>query len=159
MKIRTCLTLSFVSLFLASCGTDSTSSNTQNHSHQVLAEQQLWEKIMAVHDEAMPKMADISRTKRRLKPHIKRSDLNEAQRQEIQETIELLESAEEAMNSWMNGLKMLPDLRKMFTHEQIMDYLNTELNNIKTVRTLMYDALEKGQRLLHILEPNNTESQ
>ncbi len=135
----------------ASCGAPS--ENGAASSPQVQLEEELWEQVMAVHDEIMPRTSELERMAQKLKKHLDRDDLSPAQRQEIDETIKLIESAVAAMWDWMNDLQQLPQLRQTKTHEQIMSYLKTEHNNITTVKTLMENALAKGERLLRILEP------
>lgn len=159
--MRTAL-LSLLSLMLlAACGSPSgnEASESDNLTVEEKMENELWDQIMEVHDAVMPKTSDLERTAKALKKHLDRPDLTEAQRQEVKETIQLIESAVDAMYTWMNDLKMLPDLRKNQNHEQIMTYLRTEYNNISTVKALMEEALEKGERLLQILEPQKTNEQ
>lgn len=145
----------------AACGSPSGNEAAQSEGLTVeqKLENELWDQVMEVHDAVMPKTSDLERTAKALKKHLDRPELSEAQRQEVEETIKLIESAVDAMYEWMNDLKTLPDLRKNQNHEQIMSYLKTEFNNISTIKTLMEDSLEKGQRLLQILEPQKEANQ
>ncbi len=145
----------------AACGSPSGNGTNRNDNLSVeqKLENELWDQIMEVHDAVMPKTSELERTATELKKHLDRKDLSPAQRQEIEDTIKLLESAVDAMYEWMNELKQLPDLRARNNHEQIMTYLKTEYNNIETVKELMESSLEKGRRLLDILEPQKDVNQ
>ncbi len=159
--MRTILLSLLMPILWAACASPSGNETNQNDDLSVeqKLENELWDQIMEVHDAVMPKTSELERTANELKKHLDRKDLSPAQRQEVEETIKLLESAVDAMYEWMNELKQLPDLRKNQNHEQIMTYLKTEYNNISTVKTLMENSLEKGQRLLQILEPQKETNQ
>lgn len=143
-----------ISLTLAwvSCGAPS-GNEAVSSSSETQREEALWDQVMAIHDEIMPQTSKLERMAQKLKKHLDRQDLSPAQRREVEETIKLIESAVAAMWDWMHNLQQLPELRQTKTHEQIMAHLKIERNNITTVKTLMENALIKGEQLLRILEP------
>ena len=114
-------------LFLGvACGNAGQSSEKMNEakSETLTVEQKLWDEMMVIHDEVMPKMSDISRIRRHLNAYLKsHPDLMNEQKMNIENAIVYLDKGDEGMMLWMNNLKQLRDLRKSKTHEDIVNYL------------------------------------
>lgn len=146
----------FSLLFLiGACGNPNASSEEANDSKSeaVVAEEKLWDEVMVVHDEVMPRMSDISRIRRNLNGYLEvNPDLEEGLKGEIENTITYLDKGDEGMMSWMNNLKQLADLRKSQDHDAIMSYLEEEMEKITIVKEDMLGSISQGDALLKKLE-------
>jgi hypothetical protein len=119
-------------------------------------EEAAWKEMMKVHDEVMPKMADMNRVARTLRPYLEEGKLEDKRQQEaVNRAIRQLETADDAMMDWMAEVKQLKALREEMEHEAIMEYLQQEQNAIAKVRDDMLNSLENGQELLQKLETND----
>lgn len=107
---------------------------TQNSANDVL-----YNEVMKIHDEVMPKMNDIYKLKEALKT--KASATADEKKKEIEATIAKLDSASESMMVWMREFSPLPD---SLGEEKAREYLETEMEKVKNVRTEVQEALEKG---------------
>ena len=134
----------FVALF--SC------QSTPNQA-EIDAQQALWEEVMAIHDEVMPKISEMNQISREFKKiEEKESDLFESYREPIIMSRERLEAAEEGMFSWMNEFQPLDKLRESKSHEEILAYLNGEKEKIAKVKDDMLNSLSGGIELLDKFE-------
>jgi len=134
----------FISLVLLSaCGKSS------QHQHQDDAEssdnpnQALYDQIMSVHDEVMPKSDQLYQLKKELQDKIAKSiELNEDGKRQLKQTIKELDSADHSMMEWMHKFKPLPDSANQ---ELAREYLENEMERIKKVRDLINSSLEKAR--------------
>lgn len=101
--------------------------------------QKLYDEIMDIHDEAMPKMNDLHKTKTSLQTRLALPGLAEHEREEIKNNIARLDSASEGMMVWMRQFNPLPDSTG---EEKARAYLENELEKIKKVRKEILDALK-----------------
>ncbi len=120
-----------------------------------MEEEQAWEKMMAIHDEVMPKMAEINRVGRELKAFAETIN-QKSQLEQINLAIKNLENASEGMMAWMGDLQKLEQLRAEKSHEAIMEYFNKETQAISNVKAEMLRSLEEGKALLAELEEDKT---
>lgn len=97
------------------------------------------DEVMAVHDEIMPKMAEINRLKRQLNAYKATvSDDNVALKDSLINTILLLSESEDLMNDWMKNFKF-PD--ESMKHEDVVTYLTNQKDSIKQVGDIMYKSM------------------
>lgn len=102
--------------------------------------QSLYEKVMGVHDEVMPRMDEIHKLKRQLQETIKNSkDLAEEKRKELEQKITLLDSASKAMMNWMHEFRP-----EEFKGDSLRLYLEKEMERVTKVKDLMLDAIKKA---------------
>jgi regulator of replication initiation timing len=107
--------------------------------------QALYDEVMKVHDEVMPKMDDIYKLKQELKKHISDNpNLVDEKRKTIEATILKLDSASEAMMVWMRNFNPLPD---SLGEERAREYLEDQQEKIKSVKEEMLDAIDKAKAL------------
>lgn len=104
----------------------------------------LYDEVMKVHDEVMPKMDDIYKLKEELKAKTLASGTDEEKKKQLEASIAKLDSANESMMAWMHEFNPLPDSLGV---EKAREYLETEMEKIKNVRTEVQEALEKGEAL------------
>ncbi len=103
----------------------------------------LYNQVMDVHDEIMPKMEDLYRFKKDIQDQIANSpDMVIEKKQQLEKVISNLDSASNAMMDWMHKFNPLPD---SVDQEKARAYLESEMEKIKKVRGLTYDALEKAK--------------
>ncbi|HEY3401911.1 MAG TPA: hypothetical protein VGK59_00910, partial [Ohtaekwangia sp.] len=112
--MKTIFRLAIIALItiLASCGQKSHDHEGHDHDHdhahdhspdsETGPNQALYDEVMKVHDEVMPKMNDIYKLKQDLKKKLDESkDLADDKRKEIEATIAQLDSASDGMMVWM----------------------------------------------------------
>lgn len=111
--------------------------NTEEDTNKVLYNQ-----VMDVHDEVMPSMDELYKLKKQLTEKIENSpDLVEEKRQEIEQTIILIDSASKGMMRWMREFKP-----EEYKEVELTKYLESEMKRVQTVKETMQDALDKGRK-------------
>jgi len=91
----------------------------------------LYEEVMKIHDEVMPKMEDIMKMKQALKEEIKNTpDMVEARRKEIDSILSRLDVASKSMMNWMHEFSP-PDSA---TNEEYKKFLEDQLEKVKVVK-------------------------
>lgn len=110
---------------------------------QISGNQELYNEVMKIHDEVMPKMDDIHRTKQELKEKIKKTvNVSKAERIKTEAMIAKLDSASEDMMVWMREFNPLPD---SLGEEKARAYLENEMERVKKVRAYILEALEQAK--------------
>ena len=105
--------------------------------------QALYDQVMEVHDEVMPKMNDLYQAKTKLAARLKESPgLTPQERKEIQDKISRLDSANESMMVWMRQFDPIPD---SLGEEKAKAYLEAELGKVRKVREDILNALEAAK--------------
>jgi hypothetical protein len=101
----------------------------------------LYNQVMDIHDEVMPRMDDIMRLKRELKESIEKSNnLVPEKKKELEQKILQLDSAGKAMMAWMNDFRP-----EEYTGEDLRDYLESEKERVTKVKELMLEAIQKAK--------------
>ena len=119
-------------------------------------EKEAWAEVMKVHDEVMPKMADMNKISRSLKPYLEEGALEDKSlMEEVNLAIKNLETADDAMMDWMADISPLEELREEKSHEEIMAYLGEEATKIAKVKEDMLSSISSGQEVLDKLNSNN----
>lgn len=135
-------------LIILSCGKTSdhndhdqgTSENSDNPN------QALYDQVMDIHDEVMPKMEDMYKLKKDLQDKIANSPaMVEEQKKELEGMIANLDSASNAMMDWMHNFNPLPD---SVDQEAAREYLENEMERIKKVRDQTNETLEKAKTIV-----------
>lgn len=129
-----------------SCGQKSQDHGEHDHGTgdgtEVEGNQALYDEVMKIHDEVMPKMNDIYKLKEELKKQIAETPgLVEEKKKELEGTIAKLDSASESMMVWMRNFNPLPD---SLGEEQAREYLENEMQKVKKVKEDIMEALEKA---------------
>lgn len=103
----------------------------------------LYNQVMDIHDEVMPKMNDIYTLKKLLQEKITSSpDLVEEKKKELEETIQQLDSASNSMMVWMRQFNPPADTA---SEEAMREYLESQLEKVKKMREDVLVALERGK--------------
>jgi hypothetical protein len=113
------------------------------HREEEGGNQALYDEVMKVHDEVMPKMDNIYKLKGQLKEKIANTPgMADDKKKEIEGIIQQLDSASEGMMIWMRKFNPLPDSTG---EEQAKEYLEGEMEKIKKVRDDVRKALEEAE--------------
>jgi hypothetical protein len=141
MKINSVtLGLLFSLFILCACGNkgqDHTGHDTDSATDE--GNQVLYNQVMDIHDEVMPKTEEIYNISKRWKAALQ--DANSPEEKElIQRKIDRLDSVNKMMMDWMHEFKPLPDTTN---EETARLYYETHLEKIKRVKEAMLLALEE----------------
>lgn len=101
----------------------------------------LYDDVMAVHDEVMPKMGTIHNYKKELQA-ITDTLSNPEVSAKLTESIIQLKEADDAMMSWMANFVAPKEEPKR------TEYLNKEMTSIKEVKSKMLAAIKNAEQLL-----------
>jgi len=145
------LFVSLLGLWLWNCsgGNTTQEGSESGPSPEQQAEEQLWDEVMAVHDDVMPEMADINRLTKQMDELLQNQKLSDLDRAQVIETMQEIDKAGEGMWNWMAGLKQLEPLRaEGKSHEEIMAYLREQKTEIEQVRDAMRSSISEGKALL-----------
>ena len=135
-------------LVLIACGKSGDHTNHDMHADSTSENpnQALYDQVMDIHDEVMPKMEDIYKLKQTLEEKIANTPgMVEDQKKELQAMIAKLDSSNNAMMEWMHQFNPLPDSTDQ---EKAREYLETEMERIKKVRELTNETLEKAKDIV-----------
>ena len=139
------LLISTVFLVLISCGktSDHTGHDKSEDGTSGEANQALYDQVMDIHDEVMPKMEDIYKMKIELLEKIANTPgMVEEKRKELEAIISNLDSTNNAMMDWMHNFNPIPD---SLDQEKAREYLETEMERIKKVRDRTIEALGRAK--------------
>ncbi len=141
-------------------GSQQASSDSKFSEEQLGQQQKLWDELMAVHDEVMPKISNIHKLSRQLRNHQETtSGLAAAANEQIDKIVQQLDDADESMFSWMNNLRQLKPLQDTEKHEDIVKYLKGEQEKMDKVRDVMLKSINEGASLIEELGVANTTAQ
>jgi hypothetical protein len=127
-------------IILSGCGQK---SNDKEHREDESGNKALYDEVMNVHDEVMPKMNDIYKLKEELKKRLANSpDISEEKRQHIQNTILRLDSANESMMVWMRNFNPIPD---SLGEEKAREYLEQEKEKVGKVKKDVLKAIDDAK--------------
>ena len=132
--------LIFLSFFLGCTGS--------RESNQQKLQKGIYDEVMAIHDEIMPKMSKIMTLEKDLESLIQDSlvQKNPEQIKEIESQIARLKDADEAMMHWMRNFQVN---HEGWPHDSIMSYLSKEKDEVSKVRDQMLDAISGAEELVN----------
>ncbi len=133
-------------LFFVACAK---SGNHEEHQHESENDdnpnQALYEQVMDIHDEVMPRLEDIYQQKKELKDRLANTlDMGADAKQELELMIIQLDSADHEMMNWMHHFQPLPD---SIDEEKARAYLESEMERIKEVKALMLESIDRAKKL------------
>jgi TolA-binding protein len=136
----------FAFTLLVACGKTAEQSDHDHDSTEADSEspnEALYNQVMDVHDEVMPRMEDIYKLKKDLQEQIANTpDMVVERKQQLEAIISNLDSANNAMMDWMHKFEPLPD---SIDQEKAREYLESEIERIKKVKELMNESIEKAE--------------
>ncbi|MBL7870824.1 MAG: hypothetical protein JNM78_04370 [Cyclobacteriaceae bacterium] len=105
--------------------------------------QALYDQVMDVHDEVMPRMDELMKLKRQLQEKIANTpDMVVEKKQQMEKMISNLDSASTAMMNWMHAFNPLPD---SVDQEKAREYLESEMERIRKVKSLISETIDKAK--------------
>jgi chromosome segregation ATPase len=139
--------LSIALFLLVGCG------KSAQHEHQDQDDdsdnspnQALYDQVMDIHNEVMPKSDEIYNLKKEIKDKLTSTpDLSTDKKEKLNQIVAELDSADHSMMDWMHKFKPLPDSANQ---ELAREYLENEMERIKTVRELINGSLQKAKEEL-----------
>jgi len=143
--------LAVLAIFSVMSCTKSGDHSTMNHDTDQTQEegpnQALYNQMMDVHDEVMPSMDEIMKLKRALREQIEKSpEMVIERKQELENVISNLDSASNSMMNWMHRIHEFDPLADSVNQEKAREYLESEMEEIKKVKTLMIESIEKAKK-------------
>ena len=106
-------------------------------------EKPLYDQVMDIHDEVMPKMGDLHKAKKQLQDSLASATaLTEDQRKEIEGIILTLDSASNSMMNWMHEFNPPEASNK----EAFNKYMESELVKVKKMKEDVMRALKKIEK-------------
>ncbi|MEP2670279.1 MAG: hypothetical protein ABJH04_14860 [Cyclobacteriaceae bacterium] len=143
MKLTYKLLILFL-VVLAACGKPSTQTEEEeNQEVDADPNQSLYDMVMDVHDEVMPKMDDIYKIKSQLQEKIVNSpDLVQERKDALEKMILSLDSANNSMMVWMRQFNRPADSLDV---EEARAYLESQMEKINAVKETMLSTLEEAK--------------
>jgi hypothetical protein len=134
----------FASLALVWSCKEKSHDHDHGHDHgdevEVSENQVLYDEVMKIHDEVMPKMQDIHNRKQALQEKLNK--VTDEQKKNIELQIAKLDSAQESMMVWMREFNPIPDSAGQ---EKAREYLEGEMEKVKRVKENMLNALKETE--------------
>jgi hypothetical protein len=133
--------IALVLLFLAGC------TPGGDHSNHDAAEQDssnviLYNQVMDIHDEVMPKMEDLYNMKKDVEDKLKNpSGLAAGEAERLQKRLAQIDSVSKMMMDWMHQFNPPADTA---SEETKRAYLEEELEKVKIVKQAMLETVEAG---------------
>lgn len=138
-------TILSVGLFisLTSCNKSGKHEHAEENAPSGNPNQALYDQVMDIHDEVMPKTDEIYKLKKELQDKIaKTPDMVANKKKEVDQIIHELDSANHSMMDWMHKFNPLPDSANQ---EKAREYLENEMEKIKKVRELINGSIQKAK--------------
>jgi hypothetical protein len=107
--------------------------------------QELYDEVMDIHDEVMPKMDDLHRYKKTFQSELtNNATITEARKTQLETIIVKLDSAGEGMMVWMREFDPIPDSEG---EDKAKQYLENEKKKVTKVKEDMLKALDEAKKL------------
>lgn len=125
--------------FFASCGGNKGDTSSMVTSDSTDVKRVLYEQVMDIHDEVMPKIGDIEKFKQRLKDQIaKAPNMVPETRKQLERRISNLDSVGKMMWNWMHEFNMPADSVDAETYRE---YMEGQMEKVKKVREAMLEII------------------
>ena len=144
MKINfTTLSLLYIFLIISSC-----SNKSQDYSEHDVGtttddgNEVLYNQVMDIHNEVMPKTEDLYNISKGLKAMLKEAKTDEEKKQ-LEMRIAYLDSVNNMMMDWMHEFQPLPDTAN---EERVRAYYETNLEKVRRIKEAILMAIEKEEK-------------
>ena len=128
-------------LVVVGCGKSQTVEHDSHDADSTNANQALYDQVMDIHDEVMPKMQEIYDLKKNLQDQIaSTSGMVAEEKSKLEKRISNLDSVGQLMMDWMHSFNPLPDT---VSQEQAREYLESEMEKIRKVKDAMLEIIDK----------------
>ena len=138
-------------LFVVACGSsEEAKDKTDLYEEEIIPidqteNEKLFAEVMAIHDEVMPEMGDIRRTRKGLLDKLE-TTTDEATAEVLKEQAYKLDESHEAMMNWMRQFNPTQDSSVSDSAYHV--YLLDQKDKMIVVRDLMVNSLKEGKVLL-----------
>lgn len=117
------------------------------------AEKTAFQTMMDLQEEVRPKMGDLNRLSsvlEKMEPTV--DSTNRQLLGEIDLAIRALEKADQSMMAWINfnGGKQLEGLQAEMSHQEIMQYVKEEQENLLKVQELMKTSIAQAEKIVNM---------
>ena len=130
--------------------------NSGPASQQSLEEEKLHKKILAIHDEVMPRMGEINKLRKKLVESLDAGTFkSEEDIKAAKEAVQYLENADEGMMQWMHDYKKPSELQKDKSPEEVMAWLKEEYKKVEKVKYDIQTSIKEAKALLLKAETNS----
>lgn len=135
-------------VFSVSCGTKKEENGEviDEQLSEQEQQQQIYDEVMGLHDELMPKMKDIFDLRSEI---LEKADSLEGigkSSDDLMQKISDLEAGEEAMMDWMRNFQSLPE---QTPHDSIMSYMILQREKIMAVQEKIKQVMEAGRSAIN----------
>ncbi len=139
-----CISLLFICF---SCDQNSTTKTEEQEvaAVKLLPSEVIYNEVMKIHDDVMPKVKDINRLQKQLKAKLESPEATTNQK-EIQSLLQQLDLADKSMWDWMGAFKQ-PN--KNSPQDSIIQYLKQEKITISKVSEDMLNSIAKAKKYLN----------
>ena|SRR2546430_7094369 len=142
MKVHSKILL-FGLIIAISCNKTGKGEHAKENAPSGNPNQALYDQVMDIHDEVMPKTDEIYRLKKEIQDKVAKSpDMVADRKKELGQIIHELDSADHSMMDWMHKFNPLPDSADQ---EKAREYLENEMERIKKVRELINGSIQKAK--------------
>lgn len=125
------------------CGSKAEHDHAEENAGTESTNDALYDEVMRIHDEVMPKMNDLYKIKEDLKKQLSETaDLTEEKRQELEAQIAKVEEASKSMMVWMREFNPPAD---SLGEEVVKQYLQEQLEAVKKVKENIEQVLPSEQ--------------
>jgi hypothetical protein len=137
----------FISLFiLTGCGKSAQNvHHDEDETQSINPNQALYDQVMDIHNEVMPRADEIYELKNEIKARIASASAQSEQKKLLEQIVQELDSADHSMMDWMHKFKPLPDSANQ---ELAREYLENEMERIKNVRELVNGSVQRAKKEL-----------
>lgn len=112
---------------------------------------ELYEEVMAIHDEVMPQMSTLMKIEKNLKAQVELNlndslAIDSAKLDLLNEVSNKVKKANESMMDWMHNFKQVEDGTP---HGEVMKYLKEQKESISKVKDEMIAAKKEGEKYIN----------
>ena len=119
------------------------------YSSEKKATQQLYDEMMKIHDDVMPKMANINKLSKTIEKKLEHLEEGTPQYQSAKKAMLDLNLADKAMWDWMN---QYADNSQKVPKNELKNFYKEEKEKIQKVSDSMLFSIEAGEKIIKALE-------
>lgn len=131
-------------LLVAACGNPNRDNPGSSDSDSTSGNEALYNSVMDIHDEVMPRTQDLYNLKKKLQDQISANPgLSAEEKANLEKRIANLDSVDKMMMDWMHEFSPVADT---VSQEVAREYLEGELEKIKKVRDAILGIIEQEKQ-------------
>ena len=151
MKFSKWYYIVFFAAIVISCSTPAKDDGEGELPPEEKLKKELFEEAREVHDEMMPYLDSIFKSRGVLNEELERAteglkDVKEERKRALEEVVKELDDARESMMNWMRNYSRMPE--DTVPQQEVIEKLETGLQAIEDTRTKMIQSLKKANSVL-----------